>query len=461
MSSRFLAWCALLVLLVGGIAYESSAPQPCGGTCNVMFIVIDALSADHLATYGYDRDTRPETTAFFASRGIIFEHASSVAPWTFPSFPSMYYSNVPSSVSFSDLERGTDRQNIWSTSREAGVTVRGIHLLQGAGMFIYDGIYAPFLPSERGATPTLTSAPTQWHRLQMDLDLTKKTIDELEASSTRFITMTHIHSVHDPYEPDGAFAHLFESLAGPATIGSQDILALNAPSTTVPASTTELFRLRYDQGIAETDAMLGAFLNSLSTTTLANTAIIITADHGESFNEHGLFYHGVSLYESELHVPLFVYIPGARVQRIATPISTIDLAPTMLDLEGVGIPSSFVGKSLLPLIEGRSFGSGRVYPIQNGTPYFLDASAMRTHIVPPTLSAAGAATSSRAIIDVSEHGARLGAYKLFKASNAPTFELYNVLSDPQERVNLMRTVYFPYIFPIYLQLLAVYNAPMK
>lgn len=462
MSAKITAVGALALLVLGLlIARASTAARPCDGHCNVMFIVIDALSAEHIAIYGYDRDTMPKTTAFFASNGIIFDHVSSVAPWTFPSFPSMYFSKVPSAVSFADLTRATDAPNVFSASRAAGITVRGVHLHNTAGAFIFDGIYAPFLPGERGTPPQTTRIPTQWQRLETDLRLTKTTADALEASSTRFLTMTHIHSVHDPYEPDGAYATLFASLAGPHTINSPEILALNNPSTTPATSTTALYRLRYDQGIAETDAMLADFLHSLSTTTLANTAIIITADHGESFYEHGRFYHGMSLYETEMRVPLFVYIPGMKPRRIATPVSTIDLAPTILDLEGAAAPTSFRGQSLMPLIEGRAFGASRVYPIENGTPYFLDATAMKTHVVPPTLAAAGAATSSRPLIDVSELGARLGSFKLIAPKGTARFELYDLTHDPSERINLMPTAYFPYRFSIFLQLLAAYQEQVR
>ena len=96
-------------LLAGLVAFlllaSAALPQPCARGCNVILIMVDTLSAKHLATYGYERDTMPRTEAFF-EKGVVFEQASSNAPWTLPSFTSMYFSDVASRISFADIERG-------------------------------------------------------------------------------------------------------------------------------------------------------------------------------------------------------------------------------------------------------------------------------------------------------------------------------------------------------------------
>lgn len=82
------------------------------------------------------------------------------------------------------------------------------------------------------------------------------------------------------------------------------------------------------------------------------TAVIITADHGEGFGEHGQYRHAYEIWESLVHVPWFIHVPGAPAHRIETPRGHIDLAPTVADLMGVAAEPPFRGVSLLPEVFG-------------------------------------------------------------------------------------------------------------
>ena len=83
------------------------------------------------------------------------------------------------------------------------------------------------------------------------------------------------------------------------------------------------------------------------------TAIIISADHGETFGEHGMYKHAFALWQELTHVPLIVYVPGTKAQRIKERRSLVDVAPTVLELMGIkDIPKSFQGKSLVPEVYG-------------------------------------------------------------------------------------------------------------
>jgi arylsulfatase A-like enzyme len=106
----------------------------------------------------------------------------------------------------------------------------------------------------------------------------------------------------------------------------------------------------YDKEIWYTDKHIGRVLDYVASQPWADdTAIVMTADHGEAFYEHGMMYHGSEIWNELVRVPLFVYVPGADPRRISAKRSHIDVAPTVLELMGVAAPEAgeLRGKSLL------------------------------------------------------------------------------------------------------------------
>ena len=85
--------------------------------------------------------------------------------------------------------------------------------------------------------------------------------------------------------------------------------------------------------------------------------VVLTADHGELLGEDGMYMHGRTLAEPLLHVPLLFRAPEGRGMRVDTPVSLLDVAPTLLDLAGVAAPASFRGRSLRPALEGRAIAA--------------------------------------------------------------------------------------------------------
>ena len=83
-----------------------------------------------------------------------------------------------------------------------------------------------------------------------------------------------------------------------------------------------------------------------------DTAIIFHSDHGDGLGDHGYLYHGRSLYDDNTRIPLIARVPGAKPRAIDTPVSNVDLAPTILDLMQVPMPDDLSGRSLVPMILG-------------------------------------------------------------------------------------------------------------
>jgi arylsulfatase A-like enzyme len=112
-------------------------------------------------------------------------------------------------------------------------------------------------------------------------------------------------------------------------------------------------RDRYDQEIWFADYWVGKLLEfAKAQPWWQNTVLIVTADHGEAFGEHGMYKHAFELWDVLTHVPLFVYGPGIEARRIDERRSAIDLTPTIAELLGVAPSADFAGKSLVPELHG-------------------------------------------------------------------------------------------------------------
>jgi arylsulfatase A-like enzyme len=110
---------------------------------------------------------------------------------------------------------------------------------------------------------------------------------------------------------------------------------------------------RYLAGVAADDTQIGHVLRVLESNFAGRWVLIVSADHGEAFGDHGTFQHSKTLYEELIHVPLLVMGSGISPRVVDQRVGLVDLGPTLLDLFGAPTPATFEGQSLIPLIEGR------------------------------------------------------------------------------------------------------------
>lgn len=161
--------------------------------------------------------------------------------------------------------------------------------------------------------------------------------------------------------------------------------------------------LRYVAAIEEFEMRLKEFDAWLIETGLANrTTVIISADHGEAFGEHGSNHHSKTVYQEEVRVPLWVRIPGVAPRVVNDPVSLIDLGPTLLDLFGLPTPGEYMGESLVPFFRGHA---------------------------PKLTRPIGAESRLRQML-------LFGNYKVIRGANDGTFEVYDLSADPGEKNNL-------------------------
>jgi arylsulfatase A-like enzyme len=179
-------------------------------------------------------------------------------------------------------------------------------------------------------------------------------------------------------------------------------------------------RARYDGEVAFTDRHVGRLLDAIAAAPWGKkTAIVITSDHGESFGENNMYRHGFEVWETLVHVPLVVHVPGGPPQRIDERRSLIDLVPTILDVASVpqpprpappGSDDFLSGVSLLPEIMGKAEPKPRDVLVDMPAGPYNDA--------------------RRALIH--------GDLKLIVANEA-RYDLYDLAADPKETRNLAKT----------------------
>jgi arylsulfatase A-like enzyme len=168
-------------------------------------------------------------------------------------------------------------------------------------------------------------------------------------------------------------------------------------------------REMYDNEICYTDLWIKKLLDYCEAQSWwKDTVLVVTADHGEAFGEHGMWNHAFALWEVLTHVPMMISGPGIQPRRIEERRSHIDLAPTIVDLLGVTAPTTFVGKSMVPELLGAEAPGNR-------EPILLD------------LPADSYNPRTRVTIQ--------GDYKLIEDPN-DKFQLYNLNDDPDEKKNL-------------------------
>ncbi len=264
------------------------------------------------------------------------------------------------------------------------------------------------------------------------------------AQQQPFLLICSFLKPHDPFMPAARFANMFrpQDMKLPDTWGKVNLsqvpsevrsaIERNAP--TPELSSPEAARKRiafYYANLAQMDDCAGAVLNSLAELNLAeDTVVIYTSDHGEMLGEHGLW-QKFEFYESSCGVPLLIRVPGvSRTGICSTPLSQVDLLPTLAELCGVPVSSPLDGNSLVEQIRRPDSSSNR--------PVFAEYSLRNPH---------------------AKYMLRDGDLKYtFWTHDMP--ELYNLRTDPKEMTNLaLRPEYSNEVARLKTKLFSWYQPP--
>ncbi len=330
-------WLAVLAACLGslGCVGPTTPERP-----NVVLITLDTFRPDHLGINGYARQTAPFLERLM-ERSVVFDDAYSTSSWTAPATGSLFTGLYPNRhgvtegfIAHSDRVASVDDlvgETIRLNRLPAGVSTVP-ELFQGAGYSTFglaaninigseigfDRGFDRFRRMKDRAAVELAEALTGWRR-------------ETTASSPYFLYL-HLNDTHQPY-------HRRE----PWYRGGDD--------------DTDRLVAAYDSEISYLDRALEKLYRELEWQ--RNTLLVVVSDHGEELGERGRFGHGFSLRLNLIRALLVIAGPdlGIPARTVATPVSLVDVLPTLLDLVSVPIPEGLDGLSMARLL-----GSGAVEP---------------------------------------------------------------------------------------------------
>ncbi|WP_311173070.1 sulfatase [Halobellus ordinarius] len=314
---------------------------------NVILLSADALRADHLSCYGYSRETSPILDEL-ADESLRFANAYSASSHTREAVPALLTGRYPDVAVDSGYHLASE--TIAETLSAAGYATAGFHS-------------NPFVSRAYGFDRGFDHFDDDLHLGQHKLiALAQRALDKVRnrhyaraeeinerslswvdslADGESFFLWNHYMDTHGPYEPPGEYATLYSA----AGLSGRDAQSLYQRAIDDPESITDEERQLlvdlYDGEIRYNDAKIGAFLDALrERELLSESLVIVTADHGDAFGEHGYYEHPRYLHEELTHVPLLVRPPGGESGVVEGAVSTLDVAATV---GGVGDGVSLVG----------------------------------------------------------------------------------------------------------------------
>jgi len=418
----------IVLLLNLGITLDEkfSIPQK----PNIVWILIDALRADHLGCYGYDRDTSPFMDEF-AANSILFENAISQESYTQASVPSYFTSTYPHvnkvlydspTIDILDSKFATLAEVLRNAEYATAAFVFNPHLKAafnfGQGFDVYDD-------NDAGFDYTLPSHET----FETAMRIHNKVERYLQKHRKRPVFLyLHYRDVHSPYVPPPPY---HKTYLPPEYTPVVDMIEKGK----LPPRKEYMDRYvsQYDGEIRYTDECIKKTVRMLEEYGIdrENTIFIITADHGEEFHDYhpddvGDVGHRRTLYMEQIHVPLIMSVPASEPvpREVEQYVELADLVPTILDMleieskasdqfQGRSVFSLMIGEELEPrrAYSGGNYGRGAV--IENGMKYFL--------------------------YDVYQKELRMGGVRRPPEGHEHMWrdELYDIAKDPGETVNII------------------------
>lgn len=429
---------------------------------NIILLTFDALAAKDMSVYGCIRQTTPNIDSL-SGESYVFDNMYANSNWTRPSVASVMTGMYPNEhrlthYLYGDIFLKDEKRTLPWMLREhgyctvavvnntnyahpyAGGTFRSFDycpwvtspgmLRSGritakvnayyrswlstlgleAHLWVYDWSI-PLLKLFRKSNKTAVESP---YPIDFTIDIAKKM---LKSGSTAKFLWIHLLEPHAPYAPPKPFKYslIQEEVVNPGRpVGSgADLQLIYAPEK---QDLADKLRLRYQEYIRYADYETGRFIQYLKDSgEWDKTIFVLSADHGESFEDCLIGHGGDLLYNQLIHIPLIVHLPGMREgKRVGSNAEGVDIAPTILDLVGMKTPGWMEGESLKDaMLNGRESGkpkfsmqlatAGRYGPLRSGTAAVME-----------------------------------GGYKLIMDIHTRKVELYDLAKDPKEDSDLSK-----------------------
>ncbi len=351
-------------------ASTSCAPPP---PTNLVILTLDTTRADRLSAYGFQSASMPAIDRL-AREGIVFQQAMTVAPLTLPAHCSLLTGLYPPSHGVRDNASpplDPSHRTLATLLHDRGFRTAAF---VGASVLAADRGLARGFDLYRDTTTTDADAPARVRRPGNEVvDDALRWLNDRDTSP--FFLWVQLYDAHAPYQPPEPYRSQY---------GSDP----------------------YEGSLAFLDSQVGRVVQSLEARhQLSRTLVVLAGDHGESLGDHGELEHGVFLYDSVLHVPLLMRVPGVAPRLFAPVTSLVDVLPTMFSFLHLP-PVQVDGLDLAPAIRGAVRTIERPVYAESLYPERVGWSALR------------------ALRD-----------ERFKFIDAPRPELYDLETDPFEERN--------------------------
>lgn len=433
-------------LLLGSCSGDSDSTDgaPAGAYKHVLLISIDTTRADALGSYGGDASATPRLDKLAAS-GVRFADVTSAAPSTLSSHTSIMTGLYARRHGVARNGFMVPLKNVMLAEVLQSV---GFHTAGFIGSFALDELFdftQGFDHWDQQFTIEFDPRTSDQNQRPAD-EVTGAVLDYVSNfdGSQRLFLFAHYFDVHSPYAPPEPYAtryakrwkrsdfgmidhqiekHQVELIGKTRSVYTQGIskrLAERATGESLPGD--EDLAALYVGELAFLDTQIGRLLDGLQKKDILKDCIVVlTSDHGETFWEHGDFWHhGAWVYQTNVHVPLLVYLPDGRGRgRVVTdPVSTLDIYPTLLDLLGIELPEPVSGVSLVRSLDGeqlapRAIFSEATQPVAMVEDKVKWANQLKTKAI------------------------RRGKWKYVRSPYLRYEELFDLESDPGERHNLI------------------------
>jgi len=303
---------------------------------NLVLITLDSARADRMGFLGAKGDLTPNLNRL-AAESIVFEHAYAQAPGTVVSHATILSGAYPQSTGMSEIG-GTLTPSLpylpdlmKAQGYKTAAFVGSIDLDSRNGLA--QGFDRGFQTYDAGFRPVIVSVGTGSSPVQDEhssAPITARSGSEVVARAVAWLS-------HNAQGPFFLWVHINDA---------------------------DDARASYNAGITAADAAVGKLLSALKAEKLdANTAILIVADHGQSLGAHGEDAHGIFLYDETIHVPLLVRLPEAKpaAKQVTAKVRLVDIAPTLLEIASIPVPSQMQGQSLLRIAKSGGAADQPVY----------------------------------------------------------------------------------------------------
>lgn len=417
----------LFAIALGAAACSSDLDKKSEQQLSLLLVVIDTLRADRLGVYGHGEPTSPELDRF-SQAAVVYEHTVAPAPFTMPSMAAMFtglYPDRTGVVNHSVHDRLTQspEPTLAELASRAGY--------QTAAVVTNPWLSDPKMGFNRGFTTWVTE-DDQGRRgrllgAQRVTDLARGVLQSLDQQP--FVLWVHYLDPHMPYKPPQAHAQALGNASGTSAVVRDFVEGTRTKQEIYfegdySDAELEATRRLYAAEVRFVDEQVGRLLDELTAMGRdGDTIVVVVSDHGESLGEHNLFFaHDFTLYEELLRVALIVRKPGQPAGRVSTPVSLVDLLPSLSHWMQLGSTANADGRRL-PIPSDR---------VDVGQRYLFAAAA------PPRKQMPGFPRHHVPGINGRWTMVRYRDLKLIHipGRDQPIWEAYDLSADPQELTNV-------------------------